>query len=353
MPAEAATRYWHRLEDGRVQCDVCPRACRLREGQRGLCFVRGRRDGAIALLTYGRSSGFCVDPIEKKPLNHFLPGTAVFSFGTAGCNLACRFCQNWDISRSREMDTLAAAASPEEIAAAAERLGCASVAFTYNDPVVFLEYAADAADACRARGIRTVAVTAGYVCPEPRAELFAHMDAANIDLKAFSDDFYRRVCAGSLRPVLDTLEYLVAETHVWLEITTLLIPGRNDSGDEIDRMTRWGVEHLGPDVPWHFTAFHPDYRMLDVPPTPRETLTRARSIALANGVRYAYTGNVLDREGGSTWCHRCGALAIEREGYRIGVFAVSAAGCCKTCGARIPGVFAATGGGTRWTSPRS
>jgi pyruvate formate lyase activating enzyme len=353
VSAEAATRYWHGLEDGRVQCDVCPRACRLREGQRGLCFVRGRRDGAIALLTYGRSSGFCVDPIEKKPLNHFLPGTAVFSFGTAGCNLACRFCQNWGISKSREMDTLAAAASPEEIAAAAERLGCASVAFTYNDPVVFLEYAADAADACRARGIRTVAVTAGYVCPEPRAELFAHMDAANIDLKAFSDDFYRRVCAGSLRPVLDTLEYLVAETHVWVELTTLLIPGHNDSGDEIDRMTRWGVEHLGPDVPWHFTAFHPDYRMLDVPPTPRETLTRARSIALANGVRYAYTGNVLDREGGSTWCHRCGALAIEREGYRIGVFAVSAAGCCETCGARIPGVFAATGGGTRWTSPRS
>ena len=353
MPAEAATRYWHRLEDGRVQCDLCPRACRLREGQRGLCFVRGRRDGAIALLTYGRSSGFCVDPIEKKPLNHFLPGTAVFSFGTAGCNLACRFCQNWDISKSREMDTLAAAASPEEIAAAAERLECASVAFTYNDPVVFLEYAVDAADACRARGIRTVAVTAGYVCPEPRAEFFAHMDAANVDLKAFSDDFYRRVCAGSLRPVLDTLEYLVAETRVWVEITTLLIPGHNDSSDEIDRMTRWGVEHLGPDVPWHFTAFHPDYRMLDVPPTPRKTLTQARSIALANGVHYAYTGNVLDREGGSTWCHRCGALAIEREGYRIGVFAVTAAGCCAACGARIPGVFAATGGGTRWTSPRS
>jgi len=353
VPAEAATRYWHRLEDGRVQCDLCPRACRLRDGQRGLCFVRGRRDDAIALLTYGRSSGFRVDPIEKKPLNHFLPGTAVFSFGTAGCNLACRFCQNWDISKSREMDTLAAAASPAEIATAAERLGCSSVAFTYNDPVVFLEYAVDAADACRARGIRTVAVTAGYICPEPRAEFFAHMDAANVDLKAFSDDFYRRVCAGSLRPVLDTLEYLVAETPVWVEITTLLIPGHNDSGDEIDRMTRWGVEHLGPDVPWHFTAFHPDYRMLDVPPTPKETLTRARSIALANGVHYAYTGNVLDREGGSTWCHRCGVLLIEREGYRIGVFAVTAAGCCKACGARIPGVFAATGGGTRWTSPRS
>jgi pyruvate formate lyase activating enzyme len=295
----------------------------------------------VVLLTYGRSSGFCVDPIEKKPLNHFLPGTTVFSFGTAGCNLACRFCQNWDISKSREMDTLAAAASPEEIAAAAERLGCASVAFTYNDPVVFLEYAVDAADACRARGIRTVAVTAGYVCPEPRADLFAHMDAANIDLKAFSDDFYRRACAGSLRPVLDTLEYLAAETRVWLEVTTLLIPGHNDSDEALDRMTRWGVEHLGPDVPWHFTAFHPDYRMLDVPPTPPETLTRARSIALANGVRYAYTGNVPDREGGSTWCHRCGALVIERDGYRLGVYAVTADGCCTACGVRIPGVFTA------------
>ena len=340
MQAEAPTRYWHRLDDGRVQCDLCPRACRLREGQRGLCFVRGRRDDAIVLLTYGRSSGFRVDPIEKKPLDHFLPGSAVLSFGTAGCNLACRFCQNWDISKSREMDTLAVAASPEEIAAAAERLGCASVAFTYNDPVIFLEYAVDAADACRARGIKTVAVTAGYVCPEPCAEFFAHMDAANIDLKSFSDDFYRRVCAGSLRPVLDTLEYLVAETDVWVEITTLLIPGHNDSDEELDRMTRWGVEHLGPDVPWHFTAFHPDYRMLDVPPTPPETLTRARLIALANGVRYAYTGNVPDREGGSTWCHRCGALVIERDGYRLGVYAVTAAGCCETCGARIPGVFA-------------
>ena len=339
VQTQVATRYWHRLEDGRVQCDLCPRACRLREGQRGLCFVRGRRDDAIVLLAYGRSSGFCVDPIEKKPLNHFLPGSSVLSFGTAGCNLACHFCQNWDISKSRETDTLAAAASPEEIAAAADALGCASVAFTYNEPVIFLEYAVDVADACRARGIKTVAVTAAYIRPEPRADFFAHMDAANVDLKAFSDGFYRRICAGSLRPVLDTLEYLATETRVWVELTTLLVPGRNDSDEELDRMTRWGVEQLGPDVPWHFTAFHPDYRMLDVPPTPRQTLTRARSIALANGVRYAYTGNVLDRVGGSTWCHRCGALAIEREGYRLGVYAVTPEGCCDACGARIPGVW--------------
>ena len=334
------TRYWHTLPDGRVQCDVCPRACRLREGQRGLCFVRVREGGEVVLATYGRSSGFCVDPIEKKPLNHFLPGTAVLSFGTAGCNLACRYCQNWDISKSRETDTLADAASPERIAEAAERLGCASVAFTYNDPVVFLEYAVDTADACRARGIRAVAVTAGYVCEEPRRDLFAHLDAANVDLKAFTEDFYANVCAGHLRPVLDTLEYLVHETDVWVEVTTLLIPGYNDSDGEVDALTRWVVERLGPDVPLHLTAFHPDYRMLDVPPTPRETLSRARAIALRNGVRYAYTGNVHDPEGQSTRCHACGALLVERDWYRLGRWELSDDGHCRACGTAIPGVFA-------------
>jgi pyruvate formate lyase activating enzyme len=334
------TRYWHTLPDGRAQCDVCPRACKLREGQRGLCFVRARESGAVVLTTYGRSSGFCVDPIEKKPLNHFLPGTAALSFGTAGCNLACRFCQNWDISKSRELDTLADTASPEAIAAAAERLGCASVAFTYNDPVVFLEYAADTADACRARGIKAVAVTAGYVCDEPRRDLFAHIDAANVDLKAFTEDFYADVCAGQLRPVLDTLEYLVHETDAWVEITTLLIPGLNDSDAEVDALTRWVVERLGPDVPLHLTAFHPAYRMLDVPPTPAKTLSRARAIALRNGVRYAYTGNVRDVEGQSTWCHGCGALAIQRDGYRLGKWGLTDDGRCLACDTRIPGVFA-------------
>jgi pyruvate formate lyase activating enzyme len=340
VPSTVPTRYWHALADGRVQCDVCPRACRLREGQRGLCFVRAREGDAIVLTTYGRSSGFCVDPIEKKPLNHFLPGTAVLSFGTAGCNLACRFCQNWDISKSREVDTLADEASSEAIAEAAVRLGCASVAFTYNDPVVFMEYAIDVADACRERGIKAVAVTAGYMCPEPRADLYAHMDAANVDLKAFTERFYADTCAGQLRPVLDTLEYVRHETDVWLEITTLLIPGRNDSDDEIDAETRWIAERLGSDVPLHFTAFHPDYRMLDVPPTPPETLTRARRIALANGLRYVYTGNVHDVEGGSTWCPGCGALVVERDWYRLGAYALDAAGRCESCGKRIPGVFA-------------
>ena len=338
--------YSHRLEDGRIQCDVCPRACRLREGQRGLCFVRMCEGGEVVLTTYGRSSGFCVDPIEKKPLNHFLPGSSVFSFGTAGCNLACKFCQNWDISKSRELDTLADAASPDEIAEAAARLGCASVAFTYNDPVIFVEYAIDVADACRARGIRSVAVTAGYVCDEPRVELFRHMDAANVDLKAFTEEFYAQTCAGHLQPVLDTLVYLKHETDVWFEITNLLIPGLNDSDEEIDAMTRWIVSSLGPDVPVHFTAFHPDYKLRDRPPTPPETLARARELARANGVRHAYTGNVFDVDGQSTYCHACGGRVIERDWYRLGAYRLRDDGRCDSCGAQLPGVFAGRAG--RW-----
>jgi len=338
------TRYWHRLDDGRIQCDVCPRACKLREGQRGLCFVRAREDDQIVLTTYGRSSGFCVDPIEKKPLNHFLPGTSVLSFGTAGCNLACRFCQNWDISKSREIDTLADAASAEAIADAAQSLGCSSVAFTYNDPVIFLEYAIEVADACRERGIRAVAVTAGYVCAEPRVELFSHMDDANVDLKGFTDAFYAGTCAGRLTPVLETLEYLKHETDVWFEITNLLIPGLNDSEEEIDRMTTWIVESLGPEVPVHFTAFHPDYKLLDRPRTPPETLIRARSIALANGVRHTYTGNVFDADGQSTYCHGCGSRVIERDWYRLGDYRLDADGRCERCRAQTPGVFSGAPG---------
>jgi pyruvate formate lyase activating enzyme len=335
-----ATSYWHRLDDGRIQCDVCPRGCKLREGQRGLCFVRAREADQIVLTSYGRSSGFCVDPVEKKPLNHFLPGTSVLSFGTAGCNLACRFCQNWDISKSKEVDTLADEASPEAIAKAAVDLGCSSVAFTYNDPVVFLEYAIDVADACREAGLHPIAVTAGYVCPGPRTEFFRHMDAANVDLKAFSEDFYHHVCGGQLGAVLETLEYLAHETDVWFEITNLLIPGLNDGDGELDAMTRWVVERLGPDVPMHFTAFHPDFKLLDRPPTPPDTLARARRIALGNGVRYAYTGNVVDPEGQSSFCHACGELVVERDWYRLGRYRLDPEGRCLACGTRIPGVFA-------------
>lgn len=509
------TRYWHVLADGRVQCDVCPRACKLHEGQRGLCFVRGAEQGRIKLFSYGRSSGFCIDPIEKKPLNHFLPGSSVLSFGTAGCNLACKFCfppdtlvatthgmrrivdlfesceekvsrddgrigfpaslqvwtraakparvdkvfahpysgellslkaaccppifltpnhkvfaahrsnldeirptaaaklstdhyvvvpqkeardgiqidvagtldtgqaflvpvrhtertgyegtvynlevddpdhsylapflavsncQNWDMSKSREMDTLADRATPEDLASAAERLGCSSIAFTYNDPVVFMEYAIDSAQCCRERGIRSVAVTAGYMCAEPRAEFYRYMDAANVDLKAFSERFYYKICGGSLAPVLETLAYLKRETQVWFEITTLLIPGENDSDREIDEMTQWIAAKLGPDVPLHFTAFHPDWKMLDRPPTPPATLTRARHIAVANGLHYVYTGNVHDRDGGSTYCPGCGVRLIERDWYQLGAWRLTASGACAHCGAKIPGVFAASPG---------
>jgi pyruvate formate lyase activating enzyme len=332
-------RYWQRLADGRLQCDVCPRACRLRDGQRGLCFVRARRGDSVVLTTYGRSSGFCVDPIEKKPLNHFLPGTPVFSFGTAGCNLSCRFCQNWDISKSREFDTLADAASPEQIARAAAEIDCRSVAFTYNDPVIFLEYAVDVAQACRERGLKTVAVTAGYICDQPRRELFANVDAANVDLKAFSEDFYHRVCSGRLDPVLETLQYLKHETDVWFEITTLLIPGENDSDSEIHAASRWIAENLGLDVPWHFTAFHPDYRMLDKPRTSAGSLSRARDIALGYGLRYVYTGNVHDEPGGTTYCHACGESLIGRDWYVLTRWNLTLDGRCQSCGEACAGVF--------------
>ncbi len=344
------TRYWHRTEDGRTQCDVCPRHCRLRDGQRGLCFVRACRGGEIVLTTWGRSSGFAVDPIEKKPLNHFLPGTPVLSFGTAGCNLSCRFCQNWDISKSRETDTLADAASPETIARAAADLGCRSVAFTYNDPVVFMEYAIDVARACRAHGIRTVAVTAGYMDPDPRVEFYEHMDAANVDLKAFTEGFYANTCAGHLQPVLETLEYLKHRTSVWFEITTLLIPGLNDGDEEIAALARWVAERLGPDVPLHFTAFHPDWKMRDRPPTPPATLTRARRIARGYGLRYVYTGNVHDVEGGTTSCHGCGAALVERDWYEILAWRLTDDGRCRRCGTPCAGVFDGPHG--RWGARR-
>jgi pyruvate formate lyase activating enzyme len=333
------TEYWHALGDGRIQCDICPRACKLKNGQRGMCFVRMAEGDAIVLTTYGRSSGYCIDPIEKKPLNHFLPGTPILSFGTAGCNLACKFCQNWDISKSREIDTLADAASPESIARAAKELNCRSVAFTYNDPVIFMEYAIDVAQACHEVGIKSVAVTAGYICDEPRVEFYNYMDAANVDLKGFTEDFYKKLCASQLQPVLDTLVYLKHETRVWFEITNLIIPGQNDSDEELEAMTQWVVEHLGPDVPMHFTAFHPDYKMMDTPHTPPATLSRARDIALKNGVRYAYTGNVHDERGGSTYCHGCGQKVIGRDWYELTAWRLERDGRCQNCGTPCDGVF--------------
>jgi len=342
--ASHPARWWHALDDGRLQCDLCPRDCRLHDGQQGHCFVRAREGDRMVLTTYGRSSGFCVDPIEKKPLNHFFPGSSGLSFGTAGCNLACKFCQNWDISKSRQMDTLMDAATPETIARAASELGCDSVAFTYNDPVIFAEYAMDVADACHAAGVKTVAVTAGYMHDAPRREFYAKMDAANVDLKAFTEEFYFKLTGAHLQPVLDTLVYLCRETSVWVEITTLLVPGKNDSPEEIDAMTRWIARELGADVPLHFTAFHPDYKMTDLPATPGATLQRAREIALGNGLRYAYTGNVHDVDGGTTRCPGCGNAVVMRDWHRILDYRITEAGTCAGCGHVIAGRFGRYGG---------
>jgi pyruvate formate lyase activating enzyme len=349
-PGAVATRYFRRDGEDHVVCELCPRSCRLREGQRGLCFVRACQDGQVVLTSYGCSTGFCVDPIEKKPLYHFLPGTPVLSFGTAGCNLACKFCQNWESTRSREVESMSAAASPNEIAEAAHRHACPSVAMTYNDPVVFHEYAIDVADACHERGIKTVAVTAGYVCPAPRTEFYSRMDAANVDLKGFSDRFYRELCSGDLATVLDTLVFLREQTKVWLEVTTLLIPGENDSDRELDEMTRWMRANLGANVPLHFSAFHADFRMRDKPPTPPETLTRARQIALGNGLHYVYTGNVRDDAGSATTCPGCGTRLIGRDCYEITSWALTDDGHCAHCGAACPGVFAGASG--RWGNRR-
>jgi pyruvate formate lyase activating enzyme len=331
-------RWWSRLPDGRIECRLCPRGCKLHDGQRGFCFVRQRAGGQIVLTTYGRSSGFCIDPIEKKPLNHFYPGSSVLSFGTAGCNLGCRFCQNWDISKARDDDRLSATASPEQIARTALRHGCRSVAFTYNDPVIFAEYAIDVAQACHEAGIKTVAVTAGYITAEARPEFFRVMDAANVDLKGFTDEFYHRLCFADLRSVLETLVYLHKETPVWLEVTTLLIPGHNDGAEELDRASDWFAAELGPDVPWHFTAFHPDFKMPDTLPTPRATLKRARDIARSKGLKHVYTGNLPDRVGSSTWCPSCGALLVERVGYEIGHYGLDG-NRCRACGCTIAGSF--------------
>lgn len=338
-PHTKIARYWHELEDERLQCDLCPRLCKLKDGQRGLCFVRSRQGEELVLNTYGRSSGFCVDPIEKKPLNQFYPGSSVLSFGTAGCNLTCKFCQNWDISKAEAFDRLTDQAMPEAIAEAAVSEGCRSVAFTYNDPVIFLEYAVDTAEACHQRNIKTVAVTAGYICEEPRAEFFGQMDAANVDLKGFDDGFYRKLCAAHLDPVLETLKFIKLETNVWLEITTLLIPGENDSDAALEAQCQWIFENLGPDVPLHFSAFHPDWKMRDKPSTPRKTLQKARQIARTAGLHFVYTGNVHDAKGQSTYCSGCGSVVIGRDWYRLSDWRLDAEGKCVECGTLCPGFY--------------
>ncbi|WP_417224333.1 AmmeMemoRadiSam system radical SAM enzyme [Amphritea sp.] len=350
MHTPHATRYWHRTADGRIQCDVCPHQCQLQEGQRGLCYVRGREADKIVLYSYGRSSGFCIDPIEKKPLNHFLPGTPVLSFGTAGCNLSCKFCQNWDMSKSRQMDTLASQASPEQLAQACVDTGCRSIAYTYNDPVIFMEYAIDVAQACRERNINSVAVSAGYVLPTARNEFFRCMDAANIDLKGFNETFYRKLCGGQLQPVLETLIYLVHETNCWVEITNLIIPGENDKPAELEAMCQWIHDQLGPLVPLHFTAFHPDYKMKDTPATPYVTLAAARRIALKCGLKHVYTGNITSTDSSSTYCSHCQQRLIERSQYQLGEWNLDTQGRCRFCKTPLAGHFEVQPG--HWGSQR-
>jgi pyruvate formate lyase activating enzyme len=331
-------RYWH-PEGNRIRCDLCPRACLLGDGQRAFCFVRANKGGEMVLTTYGRSSGFCIDPIEKKPLNHFYPGTSVLSFGTAGCNLGCRFCQNWDISKAKEFDKLGVVSTPEAIARAARESGCHSVAFTYNDPVIWTEWAIDCAIACREAGIKTVAVTAGYITDKARPEFYAAMDAANVDLKGFTEHFYKKLCFAELQPVLETLVWLKRESNVWFEVTTLLIPGQNDSEEEVGKLVEWYAENLGPEVPLHFTAFHPDFKMMDLPPTPPSTLTRARRQGLAAGLKHVYTGNTHDQAGQSTYCAGCGALLVERDWYQLGAWNIRD-GACMSCKRPVAGRFA-------------
>jgi len=333
------TKYWQKLDDGRVKCDLCPQHCTLREGKRGSCFIRMHHQGEIVLTSYGRSSGFCIDPIEKKPLNHFYPGSSVLSFGTAGCNLSCQFCQNWDMSKSREIDTLSGKAMPEQLAQVALQHGCKSIAFTYNDPVIFLEYAIDVAKAAHALNLKTVAVTAGYICPKPREEFFKYMDAANVDLKGFSEKFYHKICHGHLQPILDTLLYLKNETNVWFEITNLLIPGENDSDAELHQMCQWLAENLGFEVPLHFSAFHPDFKMLNVPSTQLITLLRARDIALSYGLQHVYCGNVHHVDSDSTYCASCHQLLIERDWYQLAKYQLDDTGHCHYCSEKLAGVF--------------
>lgn len=331
--------WWHKLDDGRVQCDLCPRNCRLKDGQQGFCYIREARDGEMVLTSYGRASGFCIDPVEKKPLNHFYPGTSILSFGTAGCNLGCRFCQNWDISKAREDDRLTSPASPQKIAFAAKEAGCKSIAFTYNDPVIFAEYAIDCSIAAHEMGLKTVAVTAGYITEEAREDFYRNIDAANVDLKAFTQEFYGKICFAELTLVLETLIWLKNETDVWFEVTTLLIPDQNDSDDEITKLSEWFIDNLGPEIPLHFTAFHPDFKMMDTAHTPHQTLIRARKIAKDTGIYHVYTGNVHDCDGQSTYCSNCHKTLIERNWYELGKWKLDENGCCINCGTKLSGYY--------------
>jgi len=352
-------QWWHKSDIGKetadnpveqtVVCDLCPRECHIADGKNGYCFVRQNHVGTLIAAAWGRSTGFCIDPIEKKPLYHFLPGTPTLSFGTVGCNLGCLHCQNWQTSHCRSLAPLTEYVVPEMIADAAKQLGCPSVSLTYNEPVVWAEYAVDTAKACRERGVKTVAVSAGYIMPEPRKWFFEQIDAANIDLKAFSERFYRDISGATLPPVLDTLRYVARETDAWLEVTTLLIPGENDDPEELRRMCDWFVRELGEHVPLHFSAFHPAHKLQNKTPTLPVSLFLAREIARNAGIRHVYLGNIPSAGEQSTFCPQCGQCVLERN--ELGTFAREitlpaktatanhVTAICRNCGTLIPGVF--------------
>ncbi|MBF0360169.1 MAG: AmmeMemoRadiSam system radical SAM enzyme [Oligoflexia bacterium] len=335
----------NRNEKQLVVCKLCPRECEIREGGHGVCFVRGVIGGELRSFAYGVSSGMCIDPIEKKPLYHFYPGSGVLSIGTIGCNLLCKFCQNWSISRSKDLSMMSAKATAADVVAVAENYGLKSIAYTYNEPTVFIEYAKDIAEVARASGIHSVAVTAGFINAKPREDFFKLMDAANVDLKGFNSDFYSKVIGAKLESVLDTLKYIREETNVWLEITNLLIPGVNDRESDIHAMCEWIVSNLGEHIPLHFSAFHPDWHMDDVPATPLKLLLRAKEIALLKGLRYVYLGNVRCKNNSTTICHQCSEVLIEREGYVVDKKFwkikenVEGKSVCAKCGEVVAGFF--------------
>ncbi len=343
-------RWWHTEDDGRILCTLCPRFCRIGDGQAGFCYIRKNVDGKLYSLGYGSSTGFAIDPIEKKPLNHFLPGSEILSFGTAGCNLGCRFCQNWSISKAKLDEAQSVGVTPDDVVELAVKHKAPSIAFTYNDPVIWGEFVIDISHAARERGLKSVMVTAGYITPEARPEVFRYVDAANVDLKAFTERFYHRLTFSHLDPVLDTLKWLKRETDVWFEITNLMIPGENDGVDETKRLASWVVENLGESVPLHFTAFHPDFKLTDKPPTPAATLKRARQIAQSIGVKFCYVGNVHDREGQTTYCPACQGALIRRSWHEILEYNLDGNRC--PCGEAIPGLFSRDRHSPRTHQPR-
>ncbi|NWF89953.1 MAG: AmmeMemoRadiSam system radical SAM enzyme [Ignavibacteriaceae bacterium] len=330
--------WWEQHENGKLLCTLCPRYCTIGNGQTGFCYIRQNIDGKLYSIGYGRPTGFAIDPIEKKPLNHFLPGTSILSFGTAGCNLGCKFCQNWAMSKAKLDDENSLSVSPEEVVSIAIKNRTPSIAYTYNDPTIFGEYVIDISQQARERGIKNVMVTAGYIDKNARKDVYKYIDAANVDLKAFSENFYKRITFSHLNPVLDTLVWLKNETNIWFEITTLLIPGENDSAEEIKQECEWIVKNLGEEVPVHFTAFHPDFKMRNKPRTPEATLLNARKIALKLGIKYCYVGNIFHSEGHTTFCSNCGEVLITRDWHNVTQNNLKT-GRCPKCLTKIPGIF--------------